>query len=52
MYIDYKECAETMYWLELLHESDILNDQEFTSVYSYCEELKKLLSSITKNTKI
>lgn len=52
MYIAYKECAETMYWLELLHESDILTDQEFNSVYSDCEELKKLLSSITKNTKI
>ena len=52
MYIAYKECAETMYWLELLHESDILTDQEFNSVYSDCKELKKLLSSITKNTKI
>ena len=52
MYIAYKECAETMYWLELLYESEILAENEYRSIHTNCEELKKLLTAITKNTKI
>ena len=29
IYIAYKEASETEYWLELLHESDILEDNLF-----------------------
>ena len=50
-YIAYKECAETMYWLELLHETGYLTEQEFNSIYSEAVELSKILSSITKTTK-
>ncbi|MBQ3329545.1 MAG: four helix bundle protein [Ruminococcus sp.] len=50
-YIAFKECAETQYWLELLFETEYLSEQEYRSICSDCDELKKLLSSITKTTK-
>lgn len=43
-----KEASETEYWLELLHESEYLNDTFFNSIYEDCEELVKLLVAITK----
>ncbi len=49
MYIAFKECIETQYWLELLSETDFLSKSEFESINSDCEELRKLLSSITKS---
>ena len=51
MYIVFKECAETEYWLELLYDSDFLTEIEFQSIISDCREIKKLLSSITKTSK-
>ena len=48
IYIALKECSETLYWLELLHETDYLQDAEFRSIYADCEELRKMLSSSTK----
>ncbi len=50
-YISLKESAETMYWLETLHRAGYLKDDEFNSIFSDCEELKKLFMSITKTTK-
>ena len=47
-YIAFKETNETLYWLELLHETDYLTKQEYESIKADCEELKKILSSITK----
>ena len=52
VYIALKECAETLYWLELLASCDYLTNNEFESLYTDCEELRKILSSITKSTKI
>ena len=51
MYIAFKECAETEYWLELLFDSDVLNEKEFQSMIDDCREIKKLLSSVTKTSK-
>jgi len=51
MYIAFKECAETEYWLELLYETNFLQQKEYASIKEDCSELKKLLSSITKTTK-
>lgn len=51
MYIAFKECAETSYWLELLYSSDYINEKEYESINKDCEELKKVLSSITKTTR-
>ena len=51
LYIALKECAETLYWLELLAACDYLSDSEYQSLYMDCEELRKILSSITKTTR-
>ena len=51
MYIAFKEANETEYWLELLYESDYINDFEFDSIKNDNEELLKLLTSITKTMK-
>jgi four helix bundle protein len=51
MYIAFKECAETEYWLELLYDTDYINEQAFQSMIGDCREMKKLLSAITKTTK-
>lgn len=50
MYIAYKESAESLYWLDLLNATEYISDKEFYSINNDCEELKKLLSSITKTT--
>ena len=50
MYISFKECVETEYWLELLKD-DYLSEAEYKSIKNDCEELRKILSSITKTTK-
>lgn len=50
MYIAYKETAESQYWLDLLNATGYINDKEFNSINEDCEELRKLLSSITKTT--
>jgi four helix bundle protein len=47
MNISLKEASETEYWLELLHESNYITSQEFNSIYSDCEEIIKILVSIT-----
>ena len=51
MYIAFKECNETMYWLDLLYTTDYLSEQQFQSLNNDCAELQKILSSITKTTK-
>lgn len=49
--ISLKEAEETEYWLELLFESDYLPDKEYKQIYFDCEELIRLLVSITKTQK-
>lgn len=48
IYIAFKECAETLYWIELLGDSGYLEPTVCRSLYRECEELRKILSSITK----
>ena len=48
LFIAQKECAETEYWLELLYESNYINQNEFNSIYQDCQELMRLLVSSTK----
>lgn len=50
--ISLKEAEETLYWLELLFESDYLPEKEYKQIYSDCEELIRILVSITKTQKI
>jgi four helix bundle protein len=47
-----KECSETIYWLELLKETDYITEAQFTSVQSDAVELIKLLTSILKSAKV
>lgn len=51
MYIALKECNESLYWLRLLHRSEYLSEEEFLSIYADCEEVFRLLVSITKTVK-
>ena len=51
MYIAYKEANEAEYWLELLHESELLEDNLFDSLYNDNHELIKILASITKSVR-
>ena len=51
MSIALKECSETCYWIELLHETDYLSSSQFESIYADAKELLKMLTSIIKTTK-
>lgn len=48
VYIALKECAETLYWLELLYDTDYLTEREYISLKNDCEEMRKMMSSTTK----
>jgi len=51
MGIAQKEADETMYWLELLKETDYLAVNEFDSIYQDARELLKLIRSIVLTSK-
>ena len=51
MNISLKEASETEYWLELLHESGYIAKKPFISIYEDCQELIKILVTITKSQK-
>ena len=46
-----KEVNETAYWLELLQASDLLDSEQYDSIYTDCIELLKLLTSVVKTSK-
>ena len=48
LFIAQKECAETVYWLELLYESDYIIKNEFDSIYGDCQELMNMIVASTK----
>jgi four helix bundle protein len=48
VYISFKECAETKYWLELLLAAEFLTEKEFNGIFPDCAELQKMLSATTK----
>ena len=49
IYIALKECAETLYWLELLYTTEYLSQDEYTSLYNDCEALRRILSATIKS---
>jgi four helix bundle protein len=51
MAIAQKEINETIYWLELLKETNFLSLEQFESINADAVELIKLLTSIIKTTK-
>jgi four helix bundle protein len=48
MYIAFKECNETKYWITLLYRTEYISEK--VSIMNDCEELLRMLSSITKTT--
>ena len=46
-----KEAAESAYWLDLLHETEYLNDSEYNNINTDCNELIKMLVASVKSMK-
>jgi len=46
-----KEINESLYWIELLYETQYVNKTEFESIYSDALELIKIITTIIKSTK-
>jgi four helix bundle protein len=46
-----KECDESLYWLELLYNTQYLNETIFNSLYTNAESLLKMIRSAIVTTK-
>jgi four helix bundle protein len=46
-----KECDETLYWIELLKQTDYIDEKEFTSINNDANELLKIIRSIILTSK-
>lgn len=46
-----KEINETIYWLELLNETDYIDKNQFDSLNTDAVEIIKIITTIIKNTK-
>lgn len=46
-----KECDESMFWLELLKETDYISNAEFDSIHKQCNEVLKIIRSIIITSK-
>ena len=42
-FIALKEARESLYWIDLLHRNGYLDDKQFASIHTDCEELVKVL---------
>ncbi len=51
LHIALKEAEESAYWIELLFETEFINNKQFESIYFDCNELIKLLVSIINSSK-
>ena len=49
--ISLKEAYETEYWLDLLRETEYINDSQYQSINTDCTELIRLLTAIIKTAK-
>jgi four helix bundle protein len=49
--ISLKEARETAYWLNLLKDSNYINQDNFNKLNDHCSEITKILSSIIITTK-
>ena len=47
-YIALKEARESLYWIDLLHRNNYIDDKQYHSIYTDCEELVKILVSRCK----
>ena len=48
IYIALIECNETLYWLELLYETEYITDSQFQSLKQDCDEMRRMMSATTK----
>ncbi len=46
-----KDASKTEYWLQLLRDSELLDEKQFNSIHMDCEELIRLAKAITKPTR-
>ena len=49
--IVYKEARETHYWIRLLRDTDILSSEKADSLLTDCDEILRIVGSITKTLK-
>jgi len=49
--IAYKECLETKYWLQLLHDTDFITPKMFESMFADADELGKMLFTTLRSTR-
>ena len=49
--ISQKECYETEYWLELLYETDCMNEEEYKTLQNECGAIRRMLISSLKTIK-
>ena len=52
MSIAYKETRETIYWIKLLKDAELLNAKLAESFLTEIEEIKKILTAILKSAKV
>lgn len=48
IYIALKECNETLYWLDLLYETQYITESQYSSIKGDCTEIKRILTATTK----
>ncbi|MNX30499.1 hypothetical protein D3C86_606630 [compost metagenome] len=46
-----EECDESLYWLELLKETNYISEKEFESIYQQNNEVLKIIRSIIITSK-
>ena len=51
MNIALKEASESLYWIDLLHDTEYLNDTQFESINNDCGKIVAVLTKIVKSTK-
>ena len=51
MQIAYKECSETLYWLELLYKTNYIGEEQYNSLESKCKSLRAMLVSSINTAK-
>ena len=49
--ISQKECDESIYWLELLKDTQIVTEDEFLPIYNQANEVLKIIRSIITSKK-
>ena len=48
VYIALKETAETLFWLELLHQTEYLTKEQYLSLYRDATDIRNILSATTR----